>query len=82
MFTHTPGASKLALAALVAFCRRHGIGMIDCQQNTAHLASMGAREMDRADFIHEVSISVAKPAPAWRFDPVYWGQLMPLPDTA
>lgn len=82
MFTRTPGASKLALAALVGFCRQHGVGLIDCQQNTAHLASMGAGEIDRAQFIHEVSISVAKPAPAWQFNPVYWGQLMPLLDTA
>ena len=38
MFTRIPDASKVALAALVAFCLQHGIGMIDCQQNTQHLA--------------------------------------------
>src|SRR5688572_4528182 len=41
MFTRVPDASKIALAALCAFCRRHGIGFIDCQQNTQHLASLG-----------------------------------------
>ena len=45
MFSHASNASKIALAALVAFCRAHGIALIDCQQNTAHLASLGAREI-------------------------------------
>ncbi len=35
MFTRVPDASKIALAALAAFCRHHGIALIDCQQNTA-----------------------------------------------
>jgi leucyl/phenylalanyl-tRNA---protein transferase len=42
MFTRRPDASKIALAALVSLCRRFGVQMIDCQQNTAHLASLGA----------------------------------------
>ena len=42
MFAHRTDASKIALAALVCFCRHHGIAMIDCQQNTGHLASLGA----------------------------------------
>ena len=50
MFAHATDASKIALAALVAFCRGHGIALIDCQQATAHLASFGAREMPRAVF--------------------------------
>jgi leucyl/phenylalanyl-tRNA--protein transferase len=45
MFSQATDASKIALAALVAFCRAHGIGLIDCQQNTEHLASLGAREI-------------------------------------
>ena len=47
MFAWVSDASKIALAALVAFCRQHGIGLIDCQQNTAHLASLGAHEVSR-----------------------------------
>ncbi len=50
MFSRASDASKIALAALVAFCRAHGIALIDCQQNTRHLASLGAREIARADF--------------------------------
>lgn len=77
MFTRVPDASKIALAALVAFCRQHGIGLIDCQQNTRHLASLGAREMARTAFVQQVEAAVREPAAVWRFEPVYWKQLMP-----
>ena len=43
MFSHRTDASKVALAALVAACAARGITLIDCQQNTAHLASLGGR---------------------------------------
>ena len=35
MFAHRTDASKIALAALVAFCRARGIETIDCQQRTS-----------------------------------------------
>lgn len=75
MFALQPDASKIALSALVAFCRRHGIAQIDCQQNTAHLASLGAAEMPRATFLGRVEQAVQKPAPKWEFDSVYWSEL-------
>jgi leucyl/phenylalanyl-tRNA--protein transferase len=77
MFTRLPDASKIALAGLVAFCRHHAIGVIDCQQNTQHLASLGAREIARAEFVAQVAQNAKKPAPTWRFDPVYWNGLLP-----
>jgi leucyl/phenylalanyl-tRNA--protein transferase len=77
MFTRVPDASKIALAALVAFCRHEGIEVIDCQQNTGHLASLGAREIPRAEFVATVAQNAPKPAPAWRFEPVYWRELLP-----
>src|SRR5437868_2634231 len=40
MFTRRPDASKIALAALCAWCRHNRIAFIDCQQNTRHLASL------------------------------------------
>ncbi len=76
MFTRVPDASKIALAALVAFCKHHGIAMIDCQQNTRHLTSLGAREMARSRFVSQVTASAAKPAPPWQFNPVYWEELL------
>ena len=77
MFTRVPDASKIALAALVAFCLHHGIAMIDCQQNTQHLASLGAREIPRDAFVAQVAQSVKKPSPAWVFEPIYWERLLP-----
>jgi leucyl/phenylalanyl-tRNA--protein transferase len=77
MFARAPDASKVALAALCAFCRHHRIDFIDCQQNTQHLASLGAREIARADFVAQVAQNARRQGPQWRFDPVYWSDLLP-----
>jgi leucyl/phenylalanyl-tRNA--protein transferase len=58
MFSRQPDASKIALATLVALLRREGVAMIDCQQSTAHLASLGAREIARARFLERVTETV------------------------
>jgi leucyl/phenylalanyl-tRNA--protein transferase len=76
MFTHQPDASKIALAALVGFCRAHGISMIDCQQNTSHLASLGATEIPRQDFVAHIKQAQNEPAPTWEFDPIYWQNIL------
>lgn len=76
MFSRRSDASKFALAGLVAFCRHHGVPLIDCQQNTRHLASLGAREIPRADFIRQVAHNRLKPVLHWKFDPVYWNDLL------
>lgn len=76
MFAHRTDASKLALAALVAFCRARSIAMIDCQQNTRHLASLGAAEIPRVQFVAHVAASTTRPPPHWEFDPLYWNQLL------
>jgi leucyl/phenylalanyl-tRNA--protein transferase len=52
MFSLQTGASKIALSALVDFCQSRGIEWIDCQQQTAHLASLGARPIPRQDFLN------------------------------
>jgi leucyl/phenylalanyl-tRNA---protein transferase len=77
MFTTVPDASKIALAGLVAFCRAHGLPMIDCQQNTGHLASLGAREIPRSEFVEHVARNLRGSVPRWEFDPVYWSELLP-----
>ena len=78
MFSRCANASKIALAALVGFCRRHGIGQIDCQQNTPHLASMGAHEISRSLFLSRVARALGQPAPLWCFEPTDWNELWPL----
>jgi leucyl/phenylalanyl-tRNA--protein transferase len=50
MFMRATDASKVALVTLVRQLERWGFGLIDCQMNTAHLASFGAREIARSEF--------------------------------
>lgn len=76
MFAHRTDASKIALAALVAFCRAQGITLIDCQQNTGHLASLGAHEVARADFLRHVRAASAQDGVAdWTYHRSHWRQL-------
>lgn len=51
MFSNKTDASKIALAYLSAQLKRWNFGMIDCQMNTPHLASLGAREIARREFL-------------------------------
>jgi leucyl/phenylalanyl-tRNA--protein transferase len=76
MFAHRTDASKLALAALVGFCRAQGVELIDCQQNTQHLASLGAAEIPRAAFVQRVQKAIALEPLIWRFEPLYWDHLL------
>jgi leucyl/phenylalanyl-tRNA---protein transferase len=76
MFALQTDASKIALAALVALCRNQGVSMIDCQQNTAHLGSLGAAEMPRADFALHVQIAAQQDPVSWHFSPLYWDTLL------
>jgi leucyl/phenylalanyl-tRNA--protein transferase len=76
MFSLVPNGSKIALAGLVAFCQAHHISAIDCQQNTSHLASMGAGEVSRADFLRHIHSAQALAPVPWDFDPLYWSELI------
>lgn len=76
MFAHVTDASKIALAALVAIARRGGVQLIDCQQNTRHLASLGAHEVPRAQFLQHVAAASAKPALHWRFESRDWAAVL------
>ncbi|MDR0769607.1 MAG: leucyl/phenylalanyl-tRNA--protein transferase [Burkholderiales bacterium] len=51
MFAYRRDASKAALAHLVARLKAQGIMHIDCQQETAHMTSLGARPVSRAAFL-------------------------------
>jgi len=76
MFARQPDASKIALAALVGFCRHHGIQLIDCQQNTAHLASLGAAEVPREVFLQHIAPAQLEPPVQWHFSPLYWNHIL------
>jgi len=78
MFSLRTDASKFALAALVAFCRAQGIEWIDCQQQTRHLASMGARAVTRTAFEHHLRAVVDLAGPReWSYDPSHWALIDP-----
>ena len=51
MFARVTDGSKIALAHLVRFLKARGVAMIDCQQETRHLASLGAAPISRARFL-------------------------------
>jgi leucyl/phenylalanyl-tRNA---protein transferase len=69
MFSRKTDASKIALAYLAAQLARWNFGMIDCQMNTSHLASLGAREIPRKEFIARLQDLInCGPVPVWRFD--------------
>ena len=77
MFSHRTDASKIALAGLVCFCREHGIDLIDCQQNTRHLASMGAAEMPRSAFEALITPRTSDASPKnWTYHPSLWRHLL------
>jgi leucyl/phenylalanyl-tRNA--protein transferase len=81
MFTRITDGSKIALAHLVRFLANHDVPWIDCQQQTGHLASLGARPLSRAQFVARVGELVALPAPPWRRGRLdTQGRLLPLPE--
>jgi leucyl/phenylalanyl-tRNA--protein transferase len=61
MFARVTDGSKVALAYLVAFLRHHGVEMIDCQQETSHLASLGAAPVSRAVFLDHLQLAITYP---------------------
>ena len=76
MFSQRSDASKIALAALVCFCREHGVTMIDCQQRTGHLASLGGRELPRAEFEARLAPRLREPPISdWTYHPALWRHL-------
>ena len=76
MFSRRTDASKIALAALVAACRARGVDWVDCQQNTGHLASLGAHEVPRGEFLALVARGLAAgPVADWTYDEAAWAHL-------
>jgi leucyl/phenylalanyl-tRNA--protein transferase len=70
MFARAADASKLALAHLVRQLQRLDFGMIDCQMKTAHLASFGAREIPRSEFMLKLQelVNYSMQSGEWRID--------------
>lgn len=71
MFSTVSDSSKLALVYLVRVLQRLQIKQIDCQQETPHLATMGARPVRRDDFLKCVEQAMCFPTPVWVQGQIY-----------
>lgn len=61
MFHHARDASKVALVALVDHLRSIGVILLDVQWLTPHLASLGATEISRSDYLSRLATALAVP---------------------
>ena len=61
MFAKMSDASKVCLAALVEFAEANHFLYIDAQQETSHLASMGAQTISKEDFLSILFLSNQSP---------------------
>lgn len=67
MFSRATDASKIAFVSLVNRLQADGFGLIDCQMRTAHLASLGAREIPRTEFSQYLQVLTARsPTQPWQ----------------
>ncbi|MDP3037787.1 MAG: leucyl/phenylalanyl-tRNA--protein transferase, partial [Rhodocyclaceae bacterium] len=72
MFAHVTDASKIALAHLCTYLTRREFGIIDCQMETAHLATLGAAPLPRDDFLARLAtlVDAGDPPGRWPADAV------------
>jgi leucyl/phenylalanyl-tRNA--protein transferase len=68
MFARASDASKVALVGLVQELRARGGSMIDCQMDTRHLGSLGARPIQRAEFLRKVEALVNYDVPPGKWE--------------
>lgn len=73
MFSRVTDASKVALVYLVRYLQRAGVPWVDCQQETPHMASLGARPIPRTQFLALLAAGLEQ-------DPPLWGHGRLLPD--
>jgi leucyl/phenylalanyl-tRNA--protein transferase len=72
MFHKATDASKVAFYYLCQFALQNHFHFIDCQMPTPHLQSLGAREMDRSEFLDRLAEVMEKPTlkGKWNYKPV------------
>lgn len=70
MFSRRTDASKVAFAQLVRYLLNHDCRLIDCQVSSGHLASLGAVDMPRAEFLTWLDRLARPPDPRgpWHVD--------------
>ncbi len=62
MFSIARDASKVALVHLAARLRAGGFGLLDAQFMTPHLASLGAVEISKAVYLHQLNTAITRAA--------------------
>ena len=55
MFAKVSNASKFGFILLVKYLEAKGYQLIDCQQETSHLRSLGGNNISRSDFLEMVN---------------------------
>lgn len=72
MFATESDASKVALVHLAGLLKGQGVPLVDCQQETPHLATLGARPIPRARFAAHLAELIHSHAPprGWVAGPV------------
>ncbi|MCX2981239.1 leucyl/phenylalanyl-tRNA--protein transferase [Halieaceae bacterium IMCC14734] len=71
MFSLASNASKMALTAAVKFMTTLGVEIIDCQVESDHLNSLGARNISRMEFeefLSESTVNAGVATEVWRLD--------------
>lgn len=69
MFSRVTDGSKVAICWLAAHLARRQVPFIDCQVPSEHLASLGAAEVPRRDFLRRLApLVAAAPSGPWRLD--------------
>jgi leucyl/phenylalanyl-tRNA--protein transferase len=68
MFSVARDASKVALHALVQASLAQKVRLIDCQVDSEHLRSLGARSLPRCEFVRELAAATgdSQPGAPWR----------------
>ncbi len=70
MFSHVRDASKAAFLTLTAALHQSGFELIDCQVYTDHLASLGAHEIPRDEFLEIMEKARKAPRDLWQKSPI------------
>ena len=58
MFSYQSNASKLALLFLIDHLKERGLDWMDIQVMTPHMAALGAKEIERSDFLRKLSTAL------------------------
>ncbi len=68
MFSYRSNASKLALLSLIEHLQKRGLDWIDIQMMSEHMAALGAKNIDRSEFLQRLSIAQKRNLALFRRD--------------